>query len=124
MALRIHHKFTDTNADPHNSHRGFFFSHMGWLCCNRHPDIKKFGAKVYVGDLENDSDVMFQHKNYLLLILVFSVIVPTLIPWWFWSEKLVVAFSACVALRLVAVYHNTWCINSVAHFFGMKPYDE
>jgi stearoyl-CoA desaturase (Delta-9 desaturase) len=30
---RVHHKFSDTNADPHNSNRGFFFSHMGWLLC-------------------------------------------------------------------------------------------
>jgi stearoyl-CoA desaturase (delta-9 desaturase) len=30
---RVHHKFSDTNADPHNSGRGFFFSHMGWLLC-------------------------------------------------------------------------------------------
>jgi len=26
---RVHHKYCDTNADPHNSRRGFFFSHMG-----------------------------------------------------------------------------------------------
>jgi len=28
---RVHHKFSDTNADPHNANRGFFFSHMGWV---------------------------------------------------------------------------------------------
>lgn len=25
---RVHHKWSDTDADPHNSNRGFFFSHM------------------------------------------------------------------------------------------------
>ena len=29
---RLHHKASETQADPHNSKRGFFFSHMGWLC--------------------------------------------------------------------------------------------
>src|SRR5699024_5267906 len=28
---RAHHKWVDTDADPHNASRGFFFSHVGWL---------------------------------------------------------------------------------------------
>ena len=27
-------------------------------------------------------------------------------------------------LRYVAVLHFTWLVNSAAHMFGMKPYDE
>merc|ERR1712071_237922 len=30
---RVHHKFSETNADPHNAKRGFFFAHVGWLLC-------------------------------------------------------------------------------------------
>ena len=29
---RLHHKASETNGDPHNALRGFFFAHMGWLC--------------------------------------------------------------------------------------------
>ncbi len=25
---RVHHKFSETNADPHNAKRGFFFAHV------------------------------------------------------------------------------------------------
>ena len=28
---RVHHKYSETDADPHNSNRGFFFAHVGWL---------------------------------------------------------------------------------------------
>jgi stearoyl-CoA desaturase (Delta-9 desaturase) len=59
---RVHHKFTDTNADPHNASRGFFFSHIGWLMCKKHPDVKKYGAKVNMSDLESDPWLVFQHK--------------------------------------------------------------
>lgn len=59
---RVHHKFTDTNADPHNSKRGFFFSHMGWLMCRKHPDVKKFGAKIDMSDVESDPVCQFQRK--------------------------------------------------------------
>lgn len=59
---RVHHKFTDTNADPHNSTRGFFFSHIGWLMCKKHPDVRKFGAKVDMSDVESDPVCQFQRK--------------------------------------------------------------
>ncbi|KFM61122.1 Acyl-CoA desaturase 1, partial [Stegodyphus mimosarum] len=36
---RVHHKFTETDADPHNIKRGFFFAHMGWLMCRKHPAV-------------------------------------------------------------------------------------
>ncbi len=34
---RVHHKFSETDADPHNATRGFFFAHMGWLLVKKHP---------------------------------------------------------------------------------------
>lgn len=59
---RVHHKFSDTNADPHNASRGFFFSHMGWLMCKKHPDVKKYGAKIDMSDLESEKILKFQEK--------------------------------------------------------------
>lgn len=59
---RVHHKFTDTDADPHNSARGFFFSHMGWLMVRKHPDVMAKGRCVDMKDLEADPVVMFQKK--------------------------------------------------------------
>lgn len=58
----MHHKFTDTDADPHNASRGLFFSHMGWLLVKKHPEIKRKGASIDMSDLENDQIVMFQKK--------------------------------------------------------------
>lgn len=59
---RVHHKFTDTDADPHNSRRGLFFSHVGWLLVKKHPDVKRKGATIDMSDLERDPIVMFQKK--------------------------------------------------------------
>ena len=59
---RVHHKFTDTDADPHNITRGFFFSHMGWLMMRKHPDVAKMGKLVDMSDLEADPVVQFQKK--------------------------------------------------------------
>lgn len=59
---RVHHKYTDSNADPYNSRRGFFFSHIGWLMCKKHPDVHKYGKKVDMSDLTNDPVFLFQQK--------------------------------------------------------------
>ena len=59
---RVHHKFTDTDADPHNSNRGFFFSHMGWLLVKKHRDGYTKGKGVPMDDVAADPVVMFQRK--------------------------------------------------------------
>lgn len=59
---RVHHKFTDTDADPHNAKRGFFFSHIGWLMMKKHTDVREKGKTVDMTDLESDPIVMFQKR--------------------------------------------------------------
>jgi stearoyl-CoA desaturase (Delta-9 desaturase) len=119
---RVHHKYTDTNADPHNSRRGFFFSHMGWLMCKKHPDVKKFGARVDMSDLENDPFVMFQHKYYLPLVLILGFIAPIWLACYM-GEFFHVAFTGHIFRYLVGL-HLVWMINSGAHLWGYKPYDK
>lgn len=52
-----------TDADPHNATRGFFFAHMGWLFIKKHPAIVEAGKKLNFDDLANDSLVVFQKKT-------------------------------------------------------------
>lgn len=59
---RLHHKYSDTDADPHNARRGFFFSHMGWLMVRPHPAVVKEGRKIDLSDLKADPLIMFQKK--------------------------------------------------------------
>ncbi|KPJ16370.1 Acyl-CoA Delta(11) desaturase [Papilio machaon] len=46
---RMHHKYSDTNADPHNAKRGFFFSHIGWLFIKKHSEMKRLGNELQLG---------------------------------------------------------------------------
>lgn len=59
---RQHHKYSDTDADPHNSTRGFFFSHMGWLMSRKHPKVIEYGKRIDMSDMEADPYIMFQRK--------------------------------------------------------------
>ncbi|KAK6054898.1 stearoyl-CoA 9-desaturase [Cooperia oncophora] len=120
---RCHHKWTDTHADPHNTNRGFFFSHMGWLLVRKHPQIIEQGKKLDLSDLYADPVCTFQRRYYLPLVLIFCFLLPTAIPVKFWGESAFVAFYTAGLLRYTLLLHATWLINSAAHKFGFKPYD-
>ena len=74
---RVHHKFTETDADPHDATRGFFFAHIGWLMMKKHPNVIRKGSVIDMSDIEQDSVVMFQHRHYYILGIIASIILPT-----------------------------------------------
>lgn len=59
---RVHHKYSDTDADPHNASRGFIFSHFGWLLFKKHPLVKEKTKCINVSDLLDEKLLMIQHK--------------------------------------------------------------
>lgn len=120
---RCHHKWTDTNADPHNINRGIFFSHMGWLLVRKHPQVKTRGAGLDLSDLFADPLLRFQRRFYLPLVFLFCFLLPTAVPAFFWAENVWVAFYSIALFRYCFTLHATWLINSVAHVFGYRPYD-
>ncbi|XKL62254.1 hypothetical protein PGB90_002087 [Kerria lacca] len=120
---RVHHKFMDTNADPHSSKRGFFFSHIGWLLVRKHPDVKTKGKTLDISDLEQDAIVMWQHKYYWRIMPFLTFIIPTLIPYLCWNESLRTSFFLTV-VRYIASVNFMWLVNSAAHIWGMRPYDK
>ncbi|XP_044743896.1 acyl-CoA Delta-9 desaturase-like [Chrysoperla carnea] len=120
---RIHHKFSDTDADPHNAKRGFFFSHMGWLFCEGHPDFETKKKVIDLTDLHQDKILMFQYRHYLKVMPFLSFILPTLLPMVLWDETLWNSFFVNI-WRYAITFHVTVCINSFAHTYGSRPYDK
>jgi Fatty-acid desaturase len=59
---RVHHKYSETNADPHDARRGFLFSHIGWLVLTPHPEVEEKRKVVDMTDLEADPIVMWQKR--------------------------------------------------------------
>nr|XP_018907793.1 PREDICTED: acyl-CoA Delta(11) desaturase-like [Bemisia tabaci] len=121
---RVHHKFVDTDGDPHNSRRGFFFSHIGWLLIAPHPDVLRNRKLVHTADVRSDWVVDFQTRYYVYLNLILCYLIPTVIPWYFWAEDFWVAHFVAGHLRQVLFLHGTFTINSLAHLWGSKPYDK
>ncbi|XP_063538653.1 acyl-CoA Delta(11) desaturase-like [Cydia strobilella] len=120
---RVHHKYCDTDADPYSSARGLFYSHIGWLLVERHPECLQKGKEIDISDLLQNPVLRFQKKYYSILSPLMVFILPTLIPMYFWNESLTNAYHAHLAYLMLGA-NATFCLNSIAHAFGNKPYDK
>lgn len=121
---RVHHKHSETDADPHNATRGFFFAHMGWLYVKKHPMVLSEGKKLDFSDLEQDGFVMFQKRCDPWFAFFMCFFLPAVVAKYAWGETFWNAFWVAGHLRYVLVLHFTWLVNSAAHFFGDHPYDD
>ena len=117
---RNHHRFADKEGDPYSVCSGFWWAHVGWVLRNRHgyedPPLDS------VTDLAALPGVKFQHKFYDAIAIFIAFVVPAgLASLWgdFWGGLLVAG-----ALRALLLLHATWCVNSVAHWFGTQPYSK
>lgn len=113
---RIHHRYVDTDKDPYNAQRGFWFSHCGWMIMKQDYDLL---GKVDVSDYKYDSVIQTQHRHFFKIAMASGVILPTLICGLGWGDWLGGYFYAALA-KIVFVHHCTFFINSLAHtsFFG------
>ncbi|CAH2100649.1 unnamed protein product [Euphydryas editha] len=120
---RMHHKYSDTDADPHNPTRGVFYSHMGWLLVRKNEEVKKRGKFIDMSDIYSNPVLMFQKKYAIPFVGTVCFLLPTVIPMYFFGESLNTAWHVTI-LRYISLIHATLLINSVAHLYGTKPYDK
>lgn len=120
---RVHHKWSETNADPYNANRGMFFAHVGWLLAKKHPDVVTYGNRLNYDDILSDPIVRFQRRFYQPLFWTICAIMPTVVPYYMWGENPWVAFTVAGCARYVFTLHMTWLVNSLAHYYGIRPYD-
>lgn len=118
---RVHHRYSDTEQDPHNSENGIFYSHCGWLFLKKPKIVLEAGRNIDMSDLQANPVVMFQKKWYLPLSMFICFILPSSIPYLCWGEDFMVALTMAY-VRYVVTLNATWCVNSLAHFYGMRPY--
>lgn len=117
---RIHHRYTDTNRDPYDAREGFWYSHMGWMLTKANP---KNRARADISDLTSDPIVVFQHRHYLAVMTISSVILPCVVAglgWGDWKG----GFIYGGILRFFCIQQATFCVNSLAHWIGTQPFDD
>ncbi len=111
---RLHHNHVDTDKDPYSVKKGFWHAHMLWLFTYR----REFDTAL-VADLLRNPRVVFQDRYYLALAVGVNAVVLGLACLFMHP---LAALWAVVLLRIFAVHHCTWFINSLAHVWGSRTY--
>ncbi len=112
---RLHHAFVDTEKDPYSVKKGLLHAHVLWMFFRTRP----IDPKV-ISDLSRNKLLVFQDKYYVWCML-FANIVTFLAVGWILGDFLG-AFLFTWWVRLFALHHSTWCINSLAHYWGTRFY--
>jgi stearoyl-CoA desaturase (delta-9 desaturase) len=124
---RLHHQHSDAEGDPHSPYphgdglrgllRGFWHSHIGWAFAPM-PD----GLDRYAGDLRRDPGIRLVSNLFPLWALL-GVLIPAgiglAVGGW---RGAISGFVWGGLVRIFLGHHATWCVNSVCHLWGKKPY--
>ncbi|MHB8594758.1 MAG: acyl-CoA desaturase [Acidimicrobiales bacterium] len=125
---RRHHMNSDGPGDPHSPHRfdgrpfgvlrGFLWAHVGWLFLADATSVERFAP-----DCAEDADLARISRLFPVLALV-SLGLPFGLGWAL-SGTLGGAVTALVwagLVRMAALHHVTWSVNSICHLVGRRPF--
>jgi stearoyl-CoA desaturase (delta-9 desaturase) len=121
---RYHHRFTDTEHDPHSSTYGFWYSHLGWFL----NDYNFATRKEVVKDWLKYTELVWLDRFSLIIVLLTAVSIYALGEW----LAVVYPSLATSGLQLlvwgfvvstVLLIHATLCINSLAHLYGSRDFE-
>lgn len=100
--------------------KGLIYSHFGWMLLKQSP--KRIG-RTDISDLNEDPVVIWQHRNYLKVVIFMGLIFPTLVTGLGWGDWFG-GFIYAGILRTFVVQQATFCVNSLAHWLGDQPFDD
>ncbi len=107
---RNHHRHSDTADDVHSPRRGFWWSHMFWFLAPRYnatpaSQLREFGKFP---------ELRFLNRYWVLgpVALCAGMLAAGGVSWLFWGGF----------LPLVAMWHATFLVNSLAHVWGTRRY--
>jgi stearoyl-CoA desaturase (delta-9 desaturase) len=107
---RGHHKYADRPGDVHSPREGFYYAHQGWI----------FDRRWDATPLDRIRD--FAAYPELVWLNRYHVVPPALLAILCYA---IGGFSGLVwgfAISTVALWHSTYCVNSVCHVWGSRRY--
>ncbi|GGM61739.1 acyl-CoA desaturase [Dactylosporangium sucinum] len=125
---RRHHAFSDKEGDPHSPWlfgtsplalvRGFWHAHLGWILDRNLTNQERFAP-----DMLADRDMRIVHRLFgplTIVTLALPAVLGGLISWSWWGA--ITAFFWAGLVRVTALHHITWSVNSVCHMIGDRPF--
>lgn len=111
---RKHHAYTGREGDPHDIHRGIFWSHFEWLYRPNEAMLSAQDLERLAPDLARQPFYRFMEVSNVWWSIGLGVLLFALGGWsWLiWG----------LFVRVVVTNHATWLVNSAAHFSGYQTF--
>ena len=107
---RNHHRYSDTDLDLHSPLKGFWWSHVGWILCDKNKDYDPDGIR----DFAKYPELRFLTKHDWVAPWATGIISYVIGGW----SGLVFGFLGSTVL----LWHCTFFVNSLAHVMGRRRY--
>ena len=107
---RNHHRYSDTELDLHSPQKGFWWSHVGWILCDKNNAWDEDGIR----DFAKFPELRFLTKHDWIPPWTAGVAAYLIGGW----SGLVFGFLGSTVL----LWHSTFFINSLAHVMGRRRY--
>ena len=107
---RAHHRYADTDLDPHSPQDGFWWSHVGWILCDKSSPTN-FDV---IRDFARYRELRFLNRHDWIGPLALAVGCILIGGWG--------GLFAGFFLSTVLLWHATFAVNSVSHLFGRRRY--
>ena len=108
---RMHHRYPDSELDPHNNKKGFWYSYITWMFNNPLTEVQR----DYVRDIIKDPYYRWLHRYYALLQIPLAILLYALGGWSFvlWG----------IPLRIVYTLFLVGIVNAITHQYGTRQFD-
>jgi stearoyl-CoA desaturase (delta-9 desaturase) len=131
---RMHHRYSDSENDPHSPRTSLMWGHMGWVLCERADTDWADVYWQYAKDVVSDRFYRrFERRPlviwlYLLHAMVFFTVAFGIGLLTGADKVAALQFGLSllvwgVFVRTVAIWHITWFVNSAAHTWGYRSYE-
>lgn len=131
---RRHHNDSDQQDDPHSPLVAFFWGHCGWLIFHNRDTNSLATYQRHAPDILRDPFYLKLERSITWVWIYVAhaalyFLTGLAIGWsttGLWMSGLQFGLSLLVwgvFVRTVAVWHVTWSVNSLTHFFGYQTYD-
>ena len=132
---RRHHQYSDRPGDTHSPYiyndegqdegqkfsklRGFWYAHIGWMLKG-----EIINSALFAKDLIQDSTIAKINQLYFTWVML-GLAIPTVLGGiltasWLGAWQ---GFLWGGIVRIFLAHHGIWCVNSINHLYGSRPFN-
>ena len=108
---REHHRWADTERDTHSPRRGFWWSHIGWILCDKYAATNQDAIR----DFARYPELRWLDRH------------DWIGPWALGTACFLAGGASALVvgffLSTILLWHGTFAVNSLAHLIGRRRYD-